>query len=234
MLNTRKKVRIYLTIFMFAIFCLILVKDDYFVKEKTFKRKIISKDTKHKFSESVENYCIENTLHSTCFLGKLFCHPGYFKEDCSLKKAPANPWYTEDCPNLKMEITYSKDMKFELISQGKKCPNESLMNGISKCAYLCFSHPSYGVAQVPLIYWKRMLKNEVEAWKFAEGVDDRGTEHQRNFNYYADLPENLGHFIEIGSGPYTQTQFIHKNKKFDSITFLGFYIKFLLSNQDST
>jgi hypothetical protein len=77
-----------------------------------------------------------------------------------------------------------------------------------------------------------MLKNEVEAWKFAEGVDDRGTEHQRNFNYYADLPENLGHFIEIGSGPYTQTQFIYKNKKFDSITFLGFYIKFLLSNQE--
>ena len=163
--------------------------------------------------------CTENSLHSTCFLGKLFCHPGYFEKNCSIRIQPANPWYTDDCPNLNRDVTYSNDLSFELLSQGKNCTKDNFISGISKCAYLCFSHPFYGVAQIPLLVWQQTLNNEVEAWKYAEGVDDRGIEHKINFNRYEDLPSNLGYFIEIGSGPYTQTQFI-RDKNFDSITFL--------------
>ena len=222
MLYIKRKSRIYLTILIFVIFCLILINNNYtYFVTLTENEQLSSKNAKEESSDFKETFCLENTLHSTCFLGKKFCHPGYFN-DCSLKKTPANPWYTEDCPNLKMPISWHKDMPFELISQGKKCSGEILFNGISKCAYLCFSHPSSGVAQVPIVYWKRMLMNEIDAWKLAEGNDDRGMEHQVNFNHYVDLPKNLGNFIEIGAGPYTQTQFlVFKNKKFDNITFLG-------------
>jgi hypothetical protein len=222
MLNTRKKYRLCITILVAVTFCLIIINNKkrnlVFFDENT---QLYSIDETNESNYLGKEFCSEDTLHSICFLGRTFCHPGYFGDDCSLKRIPSNPWYSEDCPNLKLEITYSKHMPFELISQGKKCLNENLMSGISKCAYLCFSHPMHGVAQVPLAYWKRVSMNEVEAWKLAEGVDDRGIEHKLLFNNYADLPENLGKFIEIGAGPYTQTQFI-LNKKFESITFLGF------------
>ena len=169
--------------------------------------------------ESESGSCSDDGAHAACFLGKQFCHPGYFGEECTSKKTPANPWYTEDCPNLAQDITFSFDMPLGMLSRGKNCMQEQMFGGLSKCAYLCFSHPLSGVAQIPLSYWKKTMDNEVGAWKYAEGVDDRGVQHKQAFNSYADVPQRLGNYIEIGAGPYTQTQFI-RDKLFDRITFL--------------
>ena len=37
---------------------------------------------------------------------------------------------------------------------------------------------------------------------------DRNEHHAANFNRYAALPLTLGHVVELGCGPYTQTQSI--------------------------
>lgn len=155
--------------------------------------------------------CHVNNSHSTCFLNKLFCHPGYTGVDCSTRQIPANPWYTDDCPNLKESITFRIDMPIDMISKGKTCKNQEKINDLAECAYLCFSHPDIGVAQIPIVLWKLFQQNEAEVWHdmlFGNSSSDRGKEHLQGFDQYKSLPINLGNYIEVGSGPFTQTQFI--------------------------
>lgn len=115
-----------------------------------------------------EEYVKEKTLkpidkHSVKFMGKRFCHPGYFGDKCNLKYTPANPWYTKDCPNLDEEFTYHPNMPLRLISNGKECPG-SPESPLNKCAYLCFSHPKIGVAQIPKSLWKLFQQHKVKNW----------------------------------------------------------------------
>jgi SAM-dependent methyltransferase len=131
----------------------------------------------------------------------------------------ANPWYTDDCPNLNQAKTFDENMPTNMLSSGKNCPNDDTSKGASKCAYLCFSHEVTGVAQIPLSLWKIVQKNEFDVWKGSYGSSDRGGEHIEGFGQYASLPDNLGNYLEIGCGPYTQTQFII-NHQFKSITLL--------------
>ena len=108
MFNSRKKIRTFLIYFVIFTFILLLLSD----KNENIK------ETGTSFSNYLVNeskLCTENSLHSTCFLGKLFCHPGYFEKNCSIRIQPANPWYTDDCPNLNRDVTYSNDLSFELL-----------------------------------------------------------------------------------------------------------------------
>lgn len=170
------------------------------------------------FKARKEAFC-SNTDNSVCFFGRRFCHPGYTGELCNEKLKKANPWYTYDCPNLKEQKTFDENMPLGMISSGKKCPNEKNFTGASKCAYLCFSHEVTGVPQIPLSLWKIVQQNEFKFWKHRIGSNDRGEEHIEGFRNYARLPQKLGKYIEIGCGPYTQTQFII-NHEFESITLL--------------
>lgn len=77
--------------------------------------------------------CHVNNSHSTCFLNKLFCHPGYTGVDCSTRQIPANPWYTDDCPNLKESITFRIDMPIDMISKGETCKNQEKINDLAEC-----------------------------------------------------------------------------------------------------
>jgi len=163
--------------------------------------------------------CQSNTENSVCFFGRRFCYPGYTGEFCTEKLKVANPWYTHDCPNLNEQKTFDENMPMSMLSSGKNCPDEQSFKGVSKCAYLCFSSEVTGVAQIPLSLWKIVQKNEFDAWKGSYGSNDRGGEHNEGFGQYSSLPENLGNYIEIGCGPYTQTQFII-NHQFESITLL--------------
>jgi len=77
------------------------------------------------------------------------------------------------------------------------------------CAYLCYSHPTYGTAVVPQSLWKTAQKAEAELWRTLGGPgspkDDRAAEHWRGFGNFACLPSaSLGRVIEVGAGPWTQ------------------------------
>ena len=131
--------------------------------------------------------CTSENLHSVCFLGKRFCHPGYTGQECEIRLTPANPWYTAHCPNLEQDITYDVSTPLTGLSNGHKC-NDKELSGITGCAHLCYSHPVSGVAQVPLAFWKQVQKNENLVWKGGNGGNDRGEEHLEGFNNYKDLP----------------------------------------------
>lgn len=185
--------------FIFTAICIIL-------NNNLWNKKTLDKITKQFFKEKNErlninynqkDFCSRNEAHSVCFLGKRFCHPGYFGDDCNYKNLSSNPWYTADCPNLNQDITYHENMPIEIMSKGKNCTNEKFNSGISNCAYLCFSHPVSGVAQIPKAFWKKVSKNEIETWNRAEGYDDRGSEHLDGFKNYFDLPNNLGKILKI-------------------------------------
>lgn len=163
--------------------------------------------------------CTLKNSHSICFMNKLFCHPGYSGRSCSNKQIPPNPWYTDDCPNLKELITFNIDMPIEMISKGEKCKSKAIRNGLTECAYLCFSHPDVGVAQIPVALWKIFQQNEASVWKGSTNRNDRGKEHLEGFDQYNSVPSNLGNFIEVGSGPFTQTQYLI-SRNFEKISLL--------------
>lgn len=166
------------------------------------------------------NSCNSSSDNAVCFFGRRFCQPGFTGEFCTEKLKVANPWYTDDCPNLDQPRTYDENMPKSLLSSGKNCPNEAGFKLASKCAYLCFSHEVTGVAQIPLNLWKEVQQNEFELWtKIVAYDNDRGNEHLQGFSNYSKLPETLGNYLEIGCGPYTQTQFIIDHQ-FESITLL--------------
>jgi hypothetical protein len=163
--------------------------------------------------------CNKSVDNLVCFFGRRFCQPGFTGQFCTEKLEVANPWYTYDCPNLNQYLTYDENMPTEMLSSGKNCPNEKSFRRVSKCAYLCFSHEETGVAQIPFSLWKVFQNNEFVLWKKSVLSDDRSSEHLQGFSNYTSLPRFLGNFIEIGCGPFTQTQFII-NHQFESITLL--------------
>ena len=132
----------------------------------------------------------EANSHSVCFIGKRFCHPGYTGDDCNQKLVPANPWYSEDCPNLRQDITFDIDMPLEMFYTKDNCSTEEI-SGITGCANLCFSHPVSGVPQIPLVFWKQVQANEAKVWKGMGGGNDRIAEHLEGFDNYKTLPSKF-------------------------------------------
>ena len=122
--------------------------------------------------------CLKNICPNTsfCFLGACFCHPGYEGEECSSRKIPGNPWYTESCPNLLSPSTADMTVPLHMLggeySQGNHVPEEGSGGNSSfslsvpvrnkcvgssnptACAYLCYSHSAYGTAVVPHSLWQ--------------------------------------------------------------------------------
>lgn len=89
---------------------------------------------------------------------------------------------------------------------------------MKSCAYLCFSHVTYGVAAVPRSLWMQAQKAEASLWKEMDqwvagpNANDRAVEHWGSFDSLACLPQgtSLGRTIEVGAGPWTQTKgFLH-------------------------
>eukprot|EP00005_Dracoamoeba_jomungandri_P002275 CAMPEP_0174260976 /NCGR_PEP_ID=MMETSP0439-20130205/11136_1 /TAXON_ID=0 /ORGANISM="Stereomyxa ramosa, Strain Chinc5" /LENGTH=327 /DNA_ID=CAMNT_0015345369 /DNA_START=352 /DNA_END=1337 /DNA_ORIENTATION=- len=110
----------------------------------------------------------------------------------------------KECPNLEKEETYREDIELEELGGWKNCSFEYQSSILSYCAHLCFSHPSYGVAAVPLSLWKRAQIAESNYWKNDHSGSDRGFEHVGAFLSYKCLPLYLGKVVEIGSGPWGQ------------------------------
>ena len=156
----------------------------------------------HHHHDSVNHCPTGCSDNSDCFFGKCFCQPGYTGADCKDLLVPANPWYTEDCPNLTPVPKFKRDDN--RMSSGKNCKTHG--KG-PVCQILCFSHPESGVMQVPFPFWKTSLSAENTLWAKNAGKSDRGPEHTEGFGGYAALKgRDLGRLIEIGAGPWTQTR----------------------------
>ena len=71
-----------------------------------------------------------------------------------------------------------------------------------------FYEPAYGIMRVDERRWKFAQLWEASLWSAAPAsqTTDRNAHHALQFDQYRALPDALGHVLEIGSGPYTQTQ----------------------------
>ena len=86
---------------------------------------------------------------------------------------------------------------------------QSMGVDISYCSQLCYSHPLYGVAVVPTSIWKAAQQAEGKNWVWhgkLGWVGDRYKDHFQGFQRYSCLPEALGHVIEFGMCPASDSQ----------------------------
>jgi hypothetical protein len=173
---------------LIAAICLLIV---FIAFSSNYKISIEKLDTKPSHRLSLDS-CKPN-VHSICFFGKRFCHPGYTGTECNKKLIPANQYYT-DCPNLKQDITFDINMPLEMFQTKDFChtsEKHKIINGITACANLCFSHPISGVPQVPMAFWKKVQQNEANVWKGWGAGSDRGQEHLEGFDNYTLVPSRF-------------------------------------------
>jgi SAM-dependent methyltransferase len=176
----------------------------------------------------------------TVFFDQKMCHPGYGPHNsCTERLKVANPYYTEDCPNLDRkdgntlwplgdpgdggggggDISSGSDSSVDttmltMRDVGGRHGCEPALDTWNKpfiCAYLCYSHEQYGVTIVPETIWNAAQEQEGAVWKSIGGNNDRAMEHITAFDMYKDVAnKQLGDVIEVGSGPWTQSRFLLK------------------------
>lgn len=134
--------------------------------------------------------------HAFCFFGVCMCHPGYDpSSQCTRKLGRLNPWMSKGCLALHSNVTFAIDMPLPSIGgeyhrDGSLCPKF-----MRQCAYLCFSHLSYGVAVVPRSLWQQAQYVEAQVWAESgrsvmvdASSNDRAEEHWAAFSYLSCLP----------------------------------------------
>jgi SAM-dependent methyltransferase len=168
------------------------------------------------------------------------CDPGFAPPLCAdrLPGAP-NPWYDDDCPNLQgPPDADTLPVHAPLSALGGRTGCAPKTSGFGEtlpyCAYLCFSHPAYGVPVVPWSVWREAQTAETRFAAMAQraataraasrraaappssppssppsppppGRDDRAAEHAQGFRGYFAVPgPSLGRVAEFGAGPFTQ------------------------------
>lgn len=153
----------------------------------------------------------ENGMFTMFFQTKI-CHPGRTGKQCTEQLNPANPWYVEDCPNLRLSNSLNLNVSLQDLRGRESChpPGNSMGLPLSYCAYLCYAHPLTGVAVIPFSIWKAAQVAEAKAWNGHTGsAYDVSTEHIEGFEKYSILNGfYLGDVIEVGAGPWTQTRAI--------------------------
>jgi SAM-dependent methyltransferase len=79
-----------------------------------------------------------------------------------------------------------------------------------------------GILHVDAARWKEAQGYERDTWlKYnLEAHSDRNEQHGVGFANYAALPDDLGDYIELGCGPFTNTRFIIAGRKLASLTLL--------------
>jgi hypothetical protein len=182
--------------------------------------------SKHSRTASDDPLC-QRTLcptNSFCFLGTCPCHPGYTGARCEVKLEVANPWYTKSCPNLQMQNTIDINLPLALVGGEHTRLNSSTTTPLNsetlcvspahpkRCAYLCYSHPTYGAAVVPTSLWQAAQQAEGNLWaqvgnyQMTSDANDRAQEHWKAYQNFIGIPKNygLGQVIEVGAGPWTQ------------------------------
>ena len=76
----------------------------------------------------------------------------------------------------------------------------------------CFRHPKHGRPRISLERWQRASWGEESWWDSkgtnANAVDDHGDIMRQTFHDFKRVPDDLGHVLEIGCGPFTQLRTI--------------------------
>lgn len=87
-----------------------------------------------------------------------------------------------------------------------------------------------GVVKVDIHRWIQAQQYECRGWTkcWSDNRSDRNAEHAFGFKNYESLPQHLGQVLEIGCGPFTQTQTILEFKTADHITLLDPLIDYYL------
>lgn len=96
---------------------------------------------------------------------------------------------------------------------------------VSSCAKdECYFHPAYGVPIVSRERWVDAQKAEAQLWQQCKTCQEDGVvRHAEGFNFYKGLAAPVGAYIEIGCGPFTQSQGIFgtfRKDLLDSVTSL--------------
>lgn len=81
---------------------------------------------------------------------------------------------------------------------------------------------SRGILRVDNERWKQAQRYERDTWLTynLETATDRNEAHSIGFNAYTALPSDLGDYIEVGCGPFTNTRFIIPARHLTSLTLL--------------
>jgi len=94
---------------------------------------------------------------------------------------------------------------------GKECDTVEEKDPCTNKDDLCFYTEEAGVYAISLDRWHLAQEAELATWNNEKNanaeVGDRIDEHMRDFKEYVDVGadgSNLGNFIEVGSGPWTQ------------------------------
>ena len=82
----------------------------------------------------------------------------------------------------------------------------------------CMFSKDFGVAYVSCERWFGAQKTEQITWDTRDTDVDRNQAHAVSFNNYDVVPSTVGHVLEIGSGPFTQSKTILKQRSASSIT----------------
>ena len=75
----------------------------------------------------------------------------------------------------------------------------------------CFRHPTYGRLRISLERWQRASMAESNWWSAPERATDDNDNAAATFQLfeaYKDVPNFLGHVLELGCGPFTQLRTI--------------------------
>lgn len=90
-----------------------------------------------------------------------------------------------------------------------RCGQEAL-EALAKTNDACYAKSGNEVLMVPEERWRAAQHFEKTTWMdiCPHAQSDRNEEHKANFNGYDTLPNDLGHILEIGCGPFTQMRTI--------------------------
>ena len=145
-------------------------------------------------SEACQGGCGERGV---CFYGQCYCQPGYDGPGCGQVGTPP-----------------------------PACDPNGPKRDYIDSADGCLRHPGYGSALVPETRWRAAQAAEAALWaagaaqrrtqyanRHNRASGDRASMHLRQFNNFASLPAgHLGHLVEIGCGPWTQSHFLLRKR----------------------
>jgi SAM-dependent methyltransferase len=103
---------------------------------------------------------------------------------------------------------------------GEHCETETTKVTCTHKDDKCFFSPDAGVFAISYARWEMSQEAEKRTWnKISNGqaTFDRTDEHMTDFDEYKPVGEigaNLGNFMEVGSGPWTQSYWMMKSRQF--------------------
>ena len=159
------------------------------------------------FLYNCSNQCQQ---HQVCFLGKCYCLPGWSGVECQ-RSVRFSKIDGALCPNFSNIEQVQNTVLWDFPQDKCHIP----FNDPKSCAIHCFWQEDAGIVQVSVGTWMKVslseaIHHEIGAGKWGPDVfllpesNTRFHEFSHAFDNYKQLPQNLGRFIEIGAGLYSQ------------------------------